>query len=227
MSETEADFEDVAADEQVEDVDDARPGWLPANFETPEALVASYKEIERAFHERSERLSQVEAQLAELAEAVELQAESYAEPTWAEGQDDPAAAMRQAMSQRDLRAAIAAKMSETQAVNAVQVANEMLAATLPDWIEKAPAVAAKIAAQPYLLPASAQASPDAAAAALAAVYESVKRDQAAAAQAAQALTWTKQQAQTMSGQGQRQPAETSNEEWARSIREADLGQFRL
>lgn len=56
---------------EVEEPTENRPEWLPVMFKTPEALAASYKELERAFHKSNTLNAQIREENSVLREQLE------------------------------------------------------------------------------------------------------------------------------------------------------------
>jgi hypothetical protein len=69
-------------DEQTPDEIEAaeRPEWLPDNFRTPAALLDSYEELQRAFHQRSQELADTRRELDDLEEFNQLDSGEGADP---------------------------------------------------------------------------------------------------------------------------------------------------
>lgn len=210
-----------------------RPEWLPEKFESPEAYVQSYSDLERELKQRAEDQKALESRVEELTNAISSwqPEQQYQEPPQPGSVDatreqlnqmyesDPIGTMALLASQyADQRVNQALQgLQQQQApyqAQQAQTQNQMLAITVDqtmaqrhdDWDELKPMVAQAVQNDPWLLPEQVLAQgPEAATSALERVYTLTKAQQTMQQieNGTYDQTRSKQMAQTMSGQGGR------------------------
>lgn len=220
-----------------------RPSWLPDNFENEEAFAKSYKELERSFHQTRTELKAQQEKFEEFVAEQQTTQQQYQQQVQ---QQDIFAQIEQAREMGDIRAETTLQAQlVAQALQPVlqqyqqpaqaglppdvvaTMAESQIVAKHPGWNDFREQAAEWLRENDYLMTDEALGNPNVLAQRLDIAYKAVNPNWGAEPQAAQDLSSAKQQAQTMSGAGQRQPAPSDNEEWARAIREADIGGFRL
>lgn len=217
-----------------------RPEWLPENFENEQALLASYRESEAAL-KRVQQDLHTERSAREAME--QQQAEAQQQTQYQAQQNDLAARLEQAREMGDIQTelAINAYVAQQAALQAFQQAQAGPQQTLPaefvadyasnavarqyqDWDQYKDRAAAWLGQNDYLVTDEVASNPALLAQRLDIAYKAVKAEDLLSGklpEQAPNLSQQKMQAQTMSGAGTRQPAPTSNEEWAREIAEAN------
>ena len=217
-----------------------RPEWLPQNFANPEALVESYKQAQAKISEQGQALSELqhnvqawqeqqqqaqqpsqETLIEQLSEQTGLDEDQLSAIAWLAGQ-----AAQSAVQQAAPPASAQDRDSELLA----KVVDFELTKKYDDWDDYKEQVGQIIEQNPYLLPVGEDTSPNQIVASLEHVYKHVKMSAeleqgAAVNDAAQAQRNVRQQAQTMTGQGQRPATQTADEEWAEQIRKARGGGY--
>jgi len=230
-------------------VEPERPGWLPDNFENPEAFAAAYKESQNKIREQGETQKRLETHIQQLSEVVEsMQAPQQPQQS---GNDEAIRARLQQsfeedpigtiayLSQQYATAALAEQQQQwAQQVNPEMVArqerdNQLLAMmvdqrlgeTIEDWEAYRDKVGQAIVDDQSLIPEEVLNNPEATVASIRRVYDVVKaRDIIEQAQNGNFVsTQMKRQAQTMTGGGVRAPADNPTDEKMDQLRNAVQG----
>ena len=210
-----------------------RPEWLPEKFESPEAYVQSYSDLERELKQRAEDQKALESRVEELTNAISAWQPEPQQQYQDQGQsadatreqlnqmyeNDPIGTMallasqyadqrvNQALQQmQQQQAPIMAQQQQSQNQMLAITVDQTMAAKHDDWNELKPMVAEAVQKDPWLLPEQVLAmGPEAATSALERVYTLTKAQQTM--QQIENGTYdqnrSKQMAQTMSGQGGR------------------------
>ena len=217
-----------------------RPEWLPENFDSPEALVSSYKESQRKITETSQRLAEESRARESLEEAVQslsaqFEAQSRPDPTnvynqWQQQyEDDPFSttlSLAQAVAEQTAKSLLQ-QQSQGQSQPVVTpdvvafIADQTMTQSHEDWQDYKEKVSERIAQDPLFHRDELWQSPQAAQSALESAYKMVKADDLlsgnSVVQQQQADTRAmKLQSQTLTGATGRPPSPAADaEEWAR------------
>lgn len=223
-----------------------RPEWLPENFESPEALAAAYKESQRAIHERSQRIKDLEG--------AEQRAQEWEE--WARAQqqqqqgpqDDPRERLAEILLDpdrqadlvlsmvseiNDLKQQVARTGQPDPALNEIsaELAQEAMRSKFPDWDEYAQQVSEVVNENPRILGLTEESRLSDLKSGLESVFYMVRGRSALAAQqetseqAAAQQQATRQAAQTMSGAGVRPATLSDDEQYWDRVRSAQSGGY--
>lgn len=237
--------------EQVEQVE--RPEWLPENFESPEALAASYAEAQRALSARGEADKQREAELAELrARAAQAdQYETYLQQQEdARRQGDPRERVLEIIEDPDRHADLVIQMAQQQAdlqrrleelsqrgpdqdvieIKAAE-AERIIRANNTDYDDHIDSIREIVQATPALVSLTESGTPRQIAEGLQIALDAARgRSLAsghgqAANDAATAARLAREQAQTMSGGSSRPATQTADEEYWDRVKAATSGGY--
>lgn len=225
---------------------DERPEWLPANFDSPEALAKSYGEAQRKITEQGQTLSAMEQNLADLSEQFETLQQQPPAQQFDRGNNPFVAGFRGAMEEGDYDTALELQAQLTQAAvrqelaqfaqqfqgqqqpqleaqlnQSAFLADQQLAAQYPDWAEVKERIAQTIQQAPYLVPEEVLTSPQKTAEALDRVYKIVKADDLASQETQQAAGQRQRELAQLAPQnaGRIIPEDQAKAEWQR-IRDA-------
>lgn len=151
--------------------EDGRPEWLPENFESPEALAKSYRELQGRFTQESQARAALEDNYAEIVSRLDEMTAAQAQPAQ---QQDPNLQAQYLAEQFGVEpeylnaAAMIAQQAAMQAVQqatqqfqpqqqsqlqaqreiALRLAGDTLSATYPDWEQKVGKVQEVLEANP-------------------------------------------------------------------------------
>jgi len=226
-----------------------RPGWLPDNFENPEAFAAAYKESQNKIREQGETQKRLEAQLTQLSEVVEtFQAAPPPQPPGTDEairarltqsfEEDPIGTIaylsqQYANAALDERAQAWQQQSNPEMMARQERDNQLLAMmvdqrlgeTIDDWDDYRDKVGEAIVADQSLIPEEVLNNPEATVTAIRRVYQFVKAndilEQASNGNFVQ--TQMKKSAQTMTGSGVRAPESTPAEDKLDALKQAVQG----
>jgi hypothetical protein len=222
-----------------------RPDWLPENFKDPEALVGSYKELQRTLTSKSTRERDLEQQVSQYEEML-AQAQTTQQPQtnndalYEAYERDPVATMAWLAQQAAQQAVATTQQEQTKTSQPIleqqnqllaYAADQLVSQKLADWNDYKESVATEIAQNPDLLPESALTSPERAANALERVYKMVKYDglasetQSLSERLAAEQLLAKQQAQTLSGVPGRPVATDDDKDYWKSIESVKTNRF--
>jgi len=178
-----------------------RPEWLPANFDSAEALAQSYKELQGRFTQESQARSALEDNYAELAGSFEeLKAALTAQPAQQQNPYDQSSYLAEQLGVEPeyinaaaLIAQNAAQLAVQQATQnlqpqqkqqfeaardiAVELASNALQAKYPDWDEKVDTIRDILEKNPNLVSDEDILSPARLAGRFESVYKQVKYDE--------------------------------------------------
>lgn len=230
-----------------------RPEWLPENFENPEALAASYAELQRTLSQRGEADRARETELQQLRQRA-AKADEYEEYFQAEDerrrQVDPRERFMEVWEDPDRQADLVLTIVQQnqQLAEAVQrleqgagkprpgddviVANYVdgrMAAEFDDWADLQPQVSEFVQNNPHLLGQSS--NPDDILAGVKLAYKVVRSETLStdegrqAAETAAAEREARRQAQLTPSGSQRPATQSSDEEYWGRIRAADSGGY--
>lgn len=212
-----------------------RPAWLPENFESPEALAASYKEAQAAITRESQRAAEAERRAAELEamaqQAPQVSSDDYEQQLQDAFEANPVATMAWLAQQAaaDAIAKAAPKNTGNQHEIVAYAADQALSAQYDDWNDYKSKVAQAIQADPRLLQVDDSTPLSEVQRGLERVYKFVKAEDVLAQtgqqseQAAEAMRQAKNQAQTAGGGSGRPPVASDDEAHFNSLLEAAKG----
>lgn len=219
-----------------------RPEWLPENFESPEALLASYKESQRKITELSQSNKGLEDSIQSLSSQFEefTAAQSRPDPNqvYSQWQDlyeqDPIGTMAQiaqATATQVLQQQSAGQQQPTATPDVVAfIADQTMNQQYEDWGGYKEKVAEVIAQNPLFQRDELWTNPQAASQALDSAYQMVKAQDVLSGEYAQQKQQAdaramKLAAQTAQGAGGRIPAEDDFEKRWQEIQNAETGKL--
>ena len=227
---------------EAEETTPSRPDWLPENFQSPEDLAKSYKELERSFHADRQKMKDLEEQAQRAEQWDEWYQQQQAQErlvsqdprdkffeVWEEPdrQREIALTMLQKVAELEQRYDQLTKRGPDPALTEIsaEYAQNRMRAQYDDWDQYADKIAEAVQANPRLLGITEKSTPAELAQAIEDRYwvekgKALASDQQTAAQeAAEAARVAKAQAQTMSGASSRPATQTEAEEYVASLYE--------
>jgi hypothetical protein len=231
---------------------DVRPEWLPENFQSPEALAESYKELERKLGQQGSQLSEREREMEALRERARLadEYEAYYQQQQRQPAQNPYEAIGEILEDPDRHAQLMVYIAEQNAELARQVEelrgrgpdpaqNEILARYAeqivreqhPDYDQYRDAIPQIVQEIPGILALTQSPTPSHVAQGLGAALDIAKgralanTQGQATADMAEAARLSLEQAQTLTGGSSRPATQTADEEYWSRVRAADSGGY--
>lgn len=226
-----------------------RPGWLPENFDSPEALAASYKTLQEELRQRGESQKRLEQQISQLTEVVEgFTPQQQGNPPGTDEairarlqqglEDDPVgtiAYLAQQYAQAEIQQHYAQQAQQLAPQQAMyqerdnqllaMMVDQRLNETIEDWGDYKDRVGEAIIQDQTLIPQEVLTNPEATVAAIRRVYQVVKAQDVLAQveNGGFVANQMKRQAQTMTGSGVRNADADPSDEKMDALRNAVIG----